>query len=450
MKEERVKVERALLCTLFLDRVAILDIVGLLRPEMFSDPGYSFIYEAFVDIYHRGLEPDMVLVEVEMGKKNPARCREMGGIAYLSDGMEEVRLEHNAKEYAREIRRCFMLDCLNREFKCKALECQSPGADYQAVMEDCERILLKLREDNSETDVLQALSIVGELALRNQEERINRKDDPTRLLTGIYGIDGLSGGLYRKEVMVLGGLSSDGKTALSTFIAMNIAGRGKHVLHFSFEMTGEQTMSRFFTGYAGIEADRLRIGGLRDTDLEKMKRYVDRLRGLSYYFANVPSMSLETLRAEILQRSRKGECDFVAIDYLHTLARQPGKNETLESVIRSTITTLKSIAVEANCAMLVVSQLNREVLKRADKSFVPQMSDLRDSGAIEYIADNVMIINRPERFNIRTDEHGRSTAGLIKLYMLKNRCGATGIAEVYHNKTFTYFRNPNETLPFED
>ena len=82
--------------------------------------------------------------------------------------------------------------------------------------------------------------------------------------------------------MVIGGLSSDGKTALSSFIAMNIAKQGKHVLHFSFEMTGEQTMSRFFSGYAGVEADRLRIGGLRDTDLEKMRRYVEQLRNLNY------------------------------------------------------------------------------------------------------------------------------------------------------------------------
>lgn len=450
MKEERTKVEQALLCALFLDKVAILDVVGTLRPEMFSDSNYGFIYGAFVNLFNRGQEPDMVLVEVEMNKKDPDRCGKMGGIAYLSDGMEDVRLEHNAKEYADIILGNFMSDYLANEFKRLALECQSPGSDYRKVMEDCEGMFLKLREEYSGTDALVALSELGETVLHNQEERMNRKDDPMRLLTGIHGIDGLTGGLYRKEVMVLGGLSSDGKTALSTFIAMNIARSGKHVLHFSFEMTGEQTMARFFTGYAGIDADRLRIGGLREDDLEKMRAYVTELRGLNYHFANVPSMSLEALRAEILQRSRKGECDHVNIDYLHTLVRQPGKNETLESVIRFSMTFLKSVAVEANCSMTIVSQLNREVLKRAEKAFVPQMSDLRDSGAIEYIADNVMIIGRPERFNIKTDEHGRSTEGLIKLYMLKNRCGATGVAEVYHNKTFTHFTNPGGNLHFED
>ena len=450
MTEERVRVEKALLCALFLDKVVILDVVSLLRPEMFSDPDYAFVYEAFVDLYNRGVEPDMILVDAEMGKKDPDRFRKMGGLACISDGMEEVRLEHNALEYAREIRRSFMLNCLSREFKRLALACQASDADYRMVMEDCGKTLLKLREDNSETDSLMALSEVGEMAIRDQEERLKHKDDPARFLTGIYGIDGLSGGLYRKEVMVIGGLSSDGKTALSSFIAMNIAKQGKHVLHFSFEMTGEQTMSRFFSGYAGVEADRLRIGGLRDTDLEKMRRYVEQFRNLNYSFVNVPSMSLEALRAEIHRKSSKGECDFILIDYLHTLAQYQGKNETLESVIRSTITALRSYAVEFNCAMVVVSQLNREIFKRNEKCPVPLMSDLRDSGAIEYTADNVIIINRPARFGAKVTDDGRSTAGLLRLYLLKNRCGAPGVVDVYHNKTFTYFTNPDETFPFAD
>lgn len=449
-QEVKDPVERALLCALFLDRVAISEVVAIMRPEMFSDPDYGFIYEAFVGMYNRGEQPDLVLVEVEMKKADMPRTLKMGGVSYLSDGMEEIRLEYNAKEYAREIRRRYMLVCLHQLFKQEMAECLQFGADYQQVMEGCEKKLLALREENSEADSLKPLGELAVESIRNQIDRMNRKDDPNRMLTGIVGIDGVSGGFYRKELTVLGGLSSDGKTALSTFIAMNMARKGKHVLHFSFEMTGEQTMSRFFTGYAGVEADRLRIGGLRGSDLDQMKQYALNIRNLPYYFTNASSMTVESLRAEVMLRNKKGECDVVLVDYLHTLAPAPGKGETLESVIRATITALKSIAVEANCVMLVVSQLNREVMKRAEKAFIPQMSDLRDSGAIEYVADGVIIIGRPERFGITTDEKGRSTARMMKLYMLKNRCGATGVAEVYRNDTFTYFTNPGENLHFED
>lgn len=447
---EKNVIERALLCSLFLDQVAILEVVGLLRPEMFSDPDHGFIYEAFTDLFNRNKRPDLILVEEEMKKKAPERYLKMGGIAYLSDGMETVRLEYNAVEYAREILRHYLLACMHKLFVQKASECLQYGMDYQKVIEDCERDLLRLRMDNSESDSLQPLSEVMKQSIDIHLDRMSHKDDPVRMLTGISGLDGLTGGLYRKEVLVLGGLPSDGKTALAMFMAMNLACKGKHVLHFSFEMTGDQTAARFFAGYAGVEAARLRIGGLREEDIDRMKRYASGMERMPYYFANVSSMSLEALRAEVMLRSRKGECDAVVIDYLHTLAPPTKKGETQESVIRNTITALKRIAVEANCAMLVVSQLNREVLKRAENGFVPMMSDLRDSGAIEFVADCVVIINRPERFEKNLDKYGENASHLVKLYVLKNRNGSTGIAELYRNDTYTSFVNPGGNLHFED
>ena len=447
---EKNVIERALLCSLFLDQVAILEVVGLLRPEMFSDPDHGFIYEAFTDLFNRNKRPDLILVEEKMKKKDPERYLKMGGIAYLSDGMETVRLEYNAVEYAREILRHYLLACMHKLFVQKASECLQYGTDYQKVIEDCERDLLRLRMDNSESDSLQPLSEVMKQSIDIHLDRMSHKDDPVRMLTGISGLDGLTGGLYRKEVLVLGGLPSDGKTALAMFMAMNLACKGKHVLHFSFEMTGDQTAARFFAGYAGVEAARLRIGGLREEDIDRMKRYVSGMERMPYYFANVSSMSLEALRAEVMLRSRKDECEAVVIDYLHTLAPPTKKGETQESVIRNTITALKRIAVEANCAMLVVSQLNREVLKRAENGFVPMMSDLRDSGAIEFVADCVVIINRPERFEKNLDKYGENASHLVKLYVLKNRNGSTGIAELYRNDTYTSFVNPGGNLHFED
>ena len=447
---EKNVIERALLCSLFLDQVAILEVVGLLRPEMFSDPDHGFIYEAFTDLFNRNKRPDLILVEEEMKKNDPERYLKMGGIAYLSDGMETVRLEHNAVEYAREILHHYLLGCMHKLFVQKASECLQYGMDYLKVIEDCERDLLRLRMDNSESDSLLPLSEVMKLSIDDHLDRMSRKDDSVRMLSGINGLDGLTGGLYRKEVLVLGGLPSDGKTALAMFMAMNMARQGKHVLHFSFEMTGEQTAARFFAGYAGVEAARLRIGGLREGDIDRMKRYASGVEKMPYYFTNVSSMSLEALRAEIMLRSRKGECDVVVIDYLHMLAPVSKKNETIESVIRHTITALKRIAVEANCAMLVVSQLNREVLKRAENGFVPMMSDLRDSGAIEFVADCVVIINRPERFEKDLSKYGANGSHLLKLYVLKNRNGSTGIAEVYRNDTYTSFVNPGGNLHFED
>lgn len=442
-------VERALLCTLFLDRGSAIDALPVLRPEMFADPYHGLVYRAFMAVYDRGEQPDLVLTELEMRKIDFPLTEKMGGVSYFSDGMEVVRLEYNAKEYAREIRRKYVLKCLHQVCKCTAAESLQFDADCLLLMDGCEQEFMRLRGECTKRDSLVSLYQLGQESVAYLLDRMNKKEDTARILTGIIGVDGIAGGFYRQELVVIGGLPSDGKTALSTFIAMHMACKGKHVLHFSFEMTGHQTMSRFFAGYAGVEADRLRIGGLQGEDVAKIERYVGGLEDMSYYFENSPSMTVNELRAQVLLRKQKRECDVVLVDYLHTLAPSPAKNETQEMVIRTTIRKLKDLAMEADCVMIVVSQLNREIIKRADKGYVPQMSDLRDSGAIEYIADNVMIISRPERFGVATDGKGKNTSHLLKLYMLKNRCGATGVAEVYRNDTFTYFTNPGNQFEFD-
>lgn len=196
---EKNVIERALLCSLFLDQVAILEVVGLLRPEMFSDPDHGFIYEAFTDLFNRNKRPDLILVEEEMKKKDPERYVKMGGMAYLSDGMETVRLEHNAVEYAREILHHYLLGCMHKLFVQKASECLQYGMDYLKVIEDCERDLLRLRMDNSESDSLLPLSEVMKLSIDDHLDRMSHKDDSVRMLTGINGLDGLTGGLTGRK-----------------------------------------------------------------------------------------------------------------------------------------------------------------------------------------------------------------------------------------------------------
>lgn len=444
IEEERDFVERALLCALFLDEVAIVEVNGLLRPEMFADLNHAFIYAAFQALYDRGEQPDLTLVALEMKKTDQVRYAEMGGIAYISDGMDEIRLEHNARSYAAEIKRRFMLEKLCQLFKRMALESNQFEANYLAVVEQCEDQLMKIREDSPVSDSLVSLGKLAEESISNQARRMSMKEDPNRIRSGIYGLDGVTGGFYRGEVTILGGLPSAGKTALSMFMAMGAARRKKTVLHFSLEMTGDQTISRFFSGYGEVEAARLRIGGLRESDLEKMVSYAKKIKDLPYYFCNVPNISLDNLRAEVLLKCRKGECDFVVIDYVQLLAPTPGKNQTLDTMIGNCMRKLKSLSKEANCPLLVLSQLNREVTKRFENGHIPVMSDLRDSGTIEQAADTVVIISNPSRSGVETDD-----PSLMKLYIVKNRNGATGVVEVHHNATYTHFTNPTGTLNFE-
>lgn len=447
MKNER-NVERAFLCALFLDKDILAEVITKVQPRMFADPNLGFIYSAVTSLWQRGEQPDMVLTETEMKKMDLARSQEMGGLSYFTAEMDNYRLEHNAQAYAAEIKRLYMLERLKKLFQKLGLTASQFETDYLELINTTEFELIALREESTEEQPLVPLAELAAASIAKHRDRMNHKEDPYRMLTGINQLDGITGGLYRGEQIVLGGLTSDGKTALAMFIAMNVALAGKHVLHFSMEMTADQTASRFFAGYAGVEADRLRIGGIRESDLGKMQQYTQKIQDLPYYFLNLSQPSIESIRAQAQLMHRKGRCDLIVIDYLHVLAQAPRKGETTESVVAHCVRGLKAIAVELNCAVLVISQLNREVTKR--EGYIPVLSDLRDSGTIEQIADNVIILNRPARFNILTDSHGRSTHDLMKLYVLKTRNGSTGIAEVRHNSSLTRFRNPEQTFQFED
>ena len=373
-----------MLCALFLDREALTEVMTVLRPEMFRDVNLGFIYSAFLSLYERGEQPDMMLVETEMKKADMSRCDAMGGLSYLSGDMPKYRLEYNVISYAREIQRLFMLNCLDKIFKMQGLKANQYETDYMQLISETESRLLALREDCNEEEPMVPLSQLAAETISIQRNRMKHKIDPHRIRSGVDEFDGITGGLYMGEIMVLGGLTSDGKTSLAMYMAMCAALAGRHVLHFSYEMTGLQTMNRVFVGYAGVEADRLRIGGLQEHDLEKMEKYAGTLEGLPYYFINPVSSTIESLRAQAQLMHRKGQCDLIIVDYLHQMVGQPGKGETMESLVNNYIRGLKKIATELNCAVLVVSQLNREVQKREEH--IPVLSDLRDSGALSKIA----------------------------------------------------------------
>jgi len=436
---EGMNIEQALLCALFLDEKALPEVMTILRAEMFRDIHLGFVYSAFLSLFGRGEQPDMMLVETEMKKMDMAHCEAMGGLAYLSADMSKYRLEYNVVSYAQEIKRLFMLACLDKIFKKQDLKANQYETDYLQLICETESSLLALREDSSEEQPMIPLSQLAAETIDMQRNRMKHKIDPYRIRTGIHELDGITGGLYMGEVVVLGGLTSDGKTALAMFMGMQAACAGRHVLHFSYEMTGLQTMNRFFAGYSSVEADRLRIGGLQEKDLKSMEAYAGTLKDLPYYFVNPGASNVQSLRAQAQLMHRKGQCDLIIVDYLHQLVGQPGKNETMENLVNNSIRGLKKLATELNCAVLVLSQLNRDVEKREDH--IPVLSDLRDSGAIEQVADNVIIIYRQGHFWADPKKQ-------IKLYVLKTRNGSKGIAEVYHNESFSYFWNPDRGLQF--
>ena len=445
------QVEEAVISALLLDAGAIVGTFPVLKPEMFSRPDLAFIYQAVSNLYDKGETVDMITVDTEMRKTDEKRWKEWGGIKRVASLVGRIRHISGLPYYVEEVKRQYMLRLLNILFVTLGAKAAGFESSYTLLIEEAERSLLELRGRCTVGKPLERIGCTANEVLQMHRERLNTGNDRMRILSGIEEFDYVTGGLYNGELLVEGGRPSDGKTAVAMHIAMNVALSGKAVCFFSLEMTAMQTMNRLFAGYASVDADHLRIEGLTTAELERMERLAGKFEDLPLFFDHTPGNSIENIRAQVMLQKKKGQCDLVVIDYLHLMERKGRAGETMDQLVGRNIEGAKQVAVDANCPVLVLSQMNRNSVQRVEKAYVPELHDLRDSGVIEQVADCVFFVHRPERYGIFKDETtGESLRGVGKLYILKTRNGSTGIARFRYNKSFTRITNYDNRMRYEE
>ena len=432
------EVESTLVCCLLTSVDAPGLVSSLLQKEMFSDAAPGFVFQAAMNLYEQGVQPDMVSVDVEMRRLDEERWKELNGLAFLLTAMLNVRHGGNVLHYAAEIKKQYTLRCLAQLSAMLNMKSCQFGSEPESLITEAEESLMKLREKLVTSEPIRP---VGELAAEVVEwhrERLLGTHDRNRLLSGMSEFDYVTGGFHKGELSVLAGHSSDGKTAVALHIAVQAARAGKHVCLFSLEMSNLQMLNRILAGITDVDPDHLCISGMTAHELAALEKARQHLEHLPLYIDYKACNTLSDIRSKVMLKSKKGECDFVILDYLHLLGSIRQKNDTQEQVVGRNITALKQLALDADCPVLVVSQVNRASDQRPDKAHIPVMSDLRDSGTIEQVADCVFFVYRPERYGIVKDERtGESLVGVGKLYIVKNRNGATGIARFRYNASYT-------------
>ena len=436
------QVEEAVICALLSSESAIWQVAPVLKPEMFSDPLLSFIYTAIRTLNDRGEKADLVTTDIEMRCLNEKRWKEMNGIAAIHTLMMQIRHTGNLKQYVEEVKRQYMLRLLATLFTTLQTKAHSFDSSYMALIEEAESSLLELREDGIAGRQITRIGKTANDVLEMHRERLASGIDTMRILTGIEEFDYVTGGLYRGELTVGAGRPGDGKTAVAMQIAMNAALAGKHVCFFSLEMTALQTMNRLFAGYGGVDANHLRIDGANPADLAKMGKMADEFQNLPLYFDHTSANSVENIRAQVMLQKRKKQCDLAVVDYLHLMKMENHGKDTLDQMIGRNIQGLKQLALDADIPILVLSQMNRNSVNRADRAHIPDLHDLRDSGVIEQVADCVYFVYIPEHNGITTDEITGESLHLVgKLYIRKTRNGSTEIARYRYNESYTRITN---------
>ena len=437
-----LRLEQAVIAGLLISPEAIFDVADRLQPDMFSDNRIGFVYRTVLSLMNSGIAVDMLTVENEMRRLDNSLYMQLNGLSFLSDILLDVRTDTHIRIHADQLVRCYTLRRLVNELKKKETEAQLPSADVTALLTGIETVASSLRDGMAHVSSMENAGAVAARVLEGSycEQALRESGKMTRILSGLHDLDAMTGGLYKGELTIIAGRPSMGKSAVALWMALNMARQGKPVAFFSVEMSKEQNVMRLLSMISGVDADRLRFKGTSASDrarLEEAKKELERLPlTLEYCGAD----TIEDMRAKAQSLHKQGKLGALYIDYLNLINIIVSKNnlqETTDLALGAIARKAKLMAEEMEIPVVLLAQLNREVERRQGSHF-PMLSDLRNSGAIEQVADAVIFVYRAEKYNIFYDPKTKEDLrGVGMLLVAKNRNGATGIAKFRYNPTMT-------------
>lgn len=443
------EVERATVGAMLIEKTAVYEVIDFLKPEMFYDIFLKSVYEAVLAVESNS-QVDIYTVAEEMKKRN-----EQVNLYDLATLSEEVASAAHIGIHARIVyqdylRRTLMITCAQT-----LAEANDMSVDVADLIDKHTVAVEEISNRLSGGDTVSVSKVTVESfnSYKEREEKA-RQGIPIGIHTGLKTLDKALHGFQRGSVYILAARPAMGKTAFMLNIARKTAKHGNNVVVFSLEMTKRSLVDRMVIAESGINASEFRSGRLSPEEFLLMAEAQERISILPLEINDNSSMSIQRIKAEARRLKRKGKCDIIMIDYLQLMDTQAlafigkTKNDEVAALSRS----VKIVAKDLDIPVVILSQLNRDPEKRADK--IPMLSDLRDSGAIEQDADVVMFIHREAYY---TDSADRSK-GIIRI--AKSREERTGDVDFYVNENITDFRDeefskpvgsysqPDDTMPF--
>ena len=434
--------EQAVIAGLLTSPDAIFDVIGRLKADMFSDQRLQFVYRAILSLVESGTGVDMLTVESEMQRLDSSLYMQLNGLLFLSEMLLDVRTDSHIRIHADELVRCYTLRQLVNGLKEKETEAQLPSADLPELLTGVEDLAGRLRNGMARSASMEeAGSVAARVLEKSYQEQADREAGKiTRIFSGLYDLDALTGGLYKGELTVIAGRPSMGKSAVALWMALSMARKGIPVAFFSVEMSKEQNVIRLLSMISGIDADRLRFKGTLASDRVRLEQAQQELERLPITLEYCGSDTIDDIRAKAQSLHKQGKLGALYIDYLNLINIVVSKNqlqETTDLALGSIARKTKLMAEEMEIPVILLAQLNREVDRRQGLHF-PVLSDLRNSGAIEQVADVVIFVYRAEKYNIFYDPKTKEDLrGVGLLLLAKNRNGATGIAKFRYNPAMT-------------
>ena len=427
-------IEEAVIGAMMLEKTAIHEVVEVLSSNSFYKEAHRIIYESIISLFQETGEPVDILT-VSSRIRNNGELEKVGGVHYLMKLTQHIASSANVSKYAYILKEMQ----IRREAIQEARSVISNSYDLELdVFKEVSGASQNFA-DILETSKNGSGKSIAQLLVEAMDEMEDEKKNKTLINSGFIELDKLIGGFKAGQMIVVGARPAMGKTSFALALARNISIDSElPVAIFSLEMTEIELANRYIAMETGINQKQLLSGDIAGEN----NKIIERTKPISkapIYIEDKSAINLQQLRAKCTILKRKHGIKVVVIDYLQLMTSQVNRNRNREQEISEISRGLKSLAKDLGVTVIVLSQLSRETEKRADKR--PQLSDLRESGAIEQDADMVMFLHRPEYYNVHKDEDGNHTAGLAYVVVAKNRSGAVGTAKLGFDATITKFTN---------
>ena len=442
---QALPLEEAVLGAIMIEREAIVTVVDFLRPEHFYLEKHQAIFRACLHLFETMQPIDILTVGEQLKKAGESALA--GGSYYLVEISSRVASAANLEYHARIVQQKY----ISRAVIEAASRAITAGYDEST---DCFDLLERVESDLFKISTGTATGLpqgAGSLAAQTVAEAINARSTGTNLTgitTGFSMLDKLTGGWQKTDLVIVAARPGMGKTAWALATALSTAKAGNKVLVFSLEMSARQLMQRLISSEASIDTMRLRSGRITDTDQSNMERSAQTISELPIWIDDAPGLTITDLRGRARRHKMKYGLDLLVVDYLQLLngSADERKRGNREQEISSIARGLKSLAKELEIPVISLAQLSRAVETRGGNKR-PQLSDLRESGAIEQDADIVSFLYRAEYYGITEDEDGISTKGVAELDIRKNRAGMLGAIKMNFDAEYTRFSDPSDAFP---
>ncbi|MBC7886755.1 MAG: replicative DNA helicase [Ferruginibacter sp.] len=420
------ELEEAVLGAIMLEKSAFDTVIEILKPECFYGEANQRIFKAMKSLAEKSLPIDLLTVVEELKLKEDLDF--VGGPYYVSKLTNSVVSSANIEAHSRIVLQKFIQRELIRISGEIIGDAYEDSTDVFDLLDDAESKLFEIT-NNHLRSAFEDINTVLVKTIQRIEDMRNRDEDITGVPSGFASLDKLTYGWQQTDLIVLAARPSVGKTAFALNLARSAAlhpTKPTPVVFFSLEMSSSQLVQRILSAESEIWLEKITRGKLEEHEMKQLyKRGIERLSNAPIYIDDTAALNIFELRAKCRRLKNKHDIGLIIIDYLQLMSGGgDNRNGNREQEISKISRDLKGLAKELKVPIIALSQLSREVEKRKEGAKIPQLSDLRESGAIEQDADMVMFLYRPEYYDITANEMGESNKGETFVKIAKHRNGS--------------------------